>query len=129
MNRLRLNLHQSNYPESMPSPPRNLDRTTDKDSEKLTTVYLLNVKCLTAKIQKICIRTIFRSGTILRKYLFRVKPPTEYNITKNWVYSFLCSCGKIGKGDTCRQLKVKLEEHGKTVCRGEIEKSGIADHI
>ena len=33
------------------------------------------------------------------------------------------------KGETGHPLKVSLEEHRKTVVRGEIEKSGMADHI
>ena len=69
------------------------------------------------------------SGSTLRRYLFRVKPPTEFNMTKNCVYSIPCSCGKIYKGETGRPLKVRLEEHRKAIVRGEIEKSGMADHI
>ena len=41
----------------------------------------------------------------------------------------LVVCGKIYKGETGRPLKVRLEEHRKAVVRGEIEKSGMADHI
>ena len=91
------------------------------------------VKGLAERIQKICspydIRTVFTSGSTLGRYRYRVKPPTEFNMTKNCVYSIPCSCGKIYKGDTDRPLKVRLEEHRKAVVRGEIEKSGIADHI
>ena len=50
-------------------------------------------------------------------------------MTKNSVYSIPCSCDKIYKGETGRPQKVRLEEHGKSVVRGEIEKSGMADHI
>ena len=50
-------------------------------------------------------------------------------MTKNWAYSIPCSCGKIYKGETGSPLKVRLEEHLKVVVRGEIEKSGMADHI
>ena len=50
-------------------------------------------------------------------------------MTKNCVYSIPCSCGKVYKGETGRPLKVRLDEHGKAVVRGEIEKSGMADHI
>ena len=39
------------------------------------------------------------------------------------------SCGQRFKGETGRPLKLRLEEHRKAVVRGEIEKSGIADHI
>ena len=67
------------------------------------------------------IRTVFTSGSTLRRYLFRVKPPTEFNMTKNCVYSIPCSCGKMYKGETGRPLKVRLEEHRKAIVRGEIE--------
>ena len=91
------------------------------------------VKGLAERIKKICspydIRTVFTSGSTFRRYLFRVKPPTEFNMTKNCVYSIPCSCGKIYKGETGRPLKVRLEEHRKAIVRGEIEKSGMADHI
>ena len=67
---LRDNLHYNIYPESITSAPRNLDRTTENITRKLTTVCLPYVKGLAEKIQKICnsydIKTIFRSGSILR---------------------------------------------------------------
>ena len=103
------------------------------NTQKLTTVWLPYVKGLAERIKKICspydIRTEFTSGSTLRGYLFRVKPPTEFNMTKNCVYSIPCSCGKIYKGETGRPLKVRLEEHRKAIVREEIEKSGMADHI
>ena len=48
---------------------------------------------------------------------------------KNCVYAIPFSCGKIYKGETGHPLKVRPEEHQKAVVRGEIEKSGMADHI
>ena len=42
------------------------------------------------------------------------------------VYKFVY---KVYKGKTCHPLNVRLEEHWKVVVWGEIEKSGIADHI
>ena len=105
----------------------------EDNTRKLTTVCLPYVKGLAERIQKICspydIRTEFTSGSTLRRYLFRVKPPTEFNMTSNCVYSIPCSCGKIYKSETGRPLKVRLEEHWKAVVRGVIEKSGMADHI
>ena len=130
---LRHNLHHNNYPEHITSASRNLDRGIEDNSWKLTTVCLPYVKRLVERIQKICspydIRTIFTNGSTLWMYLFRVKPPTEFNMTKNSVYFIPCSCGKIYKGETGCPLKVWLEEHWKAVVRGEIEKSGMADHI
>ena len=130
---LRHNLHRNNYPELITSTPRNLDRRIEDNTRKLTTVCLPYVKGLAERIQKMCspydIRTVFTSSSTLRRYLFRVKPPTEFNMIKNCVYSIPCSCGKIYKGETGRALKVRLEEHRKAVVRGEIEKSGMVDHI
>ena len=129
---LRHNFYCNNYPECITSAPRNLDRRIEGNTRKLTPVCLPSVKGLAKRIQKICssydIRTVFTSGSTLRRYLFRVKPPTEFNMTKNCVYSIPCSCGKIYKGKTGHPLKVRLEDHQKAVIRGEIEKSGMADH-
>ena len=130
---LRHNLHSNDYQERITSAPRNLDWRMGDNSRKLTTVCLPYVKGLAERIQKICspydIRAVFTSGSTLRRYLFRVKPPTKFNMTKNCVYSIPCSCGKIYKGETGRPIKVRLEEHRKAVVQGEIEKSGMADHI
>ena len=130
---LRHNLHRNNYPESISSAPRNLDWRIEDNTRKLTTLCLLYIKGLAKRIQKLCslydISTVFTRGSTLRRYIFRVKPPTEFNMIKNCVYSVHCSCGKIYKGETGHPLKVRLEEHRKAVVRGEIEKSGKADHI
>ena len=72
---------------------------------------------------------IFTSGSTLQRYLLRVKPPKEFNMITKCVYSIPCSYGKVYKDETCRPLKIRLEEHRKAVVRGEIEKSGMADHI
>ena len=133
MDSLKETLCRNNYPESITSATINLDHKTEEDTRKLTTVCLPYVRGLTEKIQKICnpydIGTTFGSESTLRRHLLRVKPPTEYHMTKNCVYSISCSCGKIYKGETCRPLKVRLEEHRKAVVRGEIEKSSMGDHI
>ena len=130
---LRLNLCCNNYPGRIRAAPRNLDRRIEDNTRKLTTVCLPYVKRIAESIQKICspcdIRTVFTSVSTLRRYVFRVKPPTEFSMTKNCVYSIACSCGKIYKGETGHPLKVKLEEHRKAVVRGEIERSGVAHHI
>ena len=130
---LRYNLHRNNYSERITSAPRNLDRKIEYNTRKLTTACLLYVEGLAERIQKVCsqydIRRVFTCGSTLRRYLFRVKPPTEFNMTKNCIYSIPCSCGKIYKGETGHPLKIRLEEHRKAVEWGEIEKSGMADHI
>ena len=130
---LRHNIHRNNYSEHIRSAPRNLGWRIEDNTRKLATVCLPYVKGLAERIQNICspyyIRTVFTSGSTHRRYLFRVKPPMEFNMIKNCVYSTPCSCGKIYKGEIGCPLKVRLEEHRKAVIQGEIEKSGIADHI
>ena len=130
---LRRNRHRNNNPECITSAPRNLDRRKEDNTRKLTTVCLLYVKGLVERVQKICspydIRTIFTRGSTLRRYLFQVQLPTEFNMIKNCVYSIPNSCGKMYKCKTGRPLKIWLEEHQKTIVRGEIEKSGIPDDI
>ena len=127
MIRLRHNLHRKNHPERITSAPRNLDGRIADNTRKPTSVSLPYVKEQAERIQKICspydIRTIFTSGSTLRRYLFRVKRTTEFKMIKNCVYSIPCNCGKIYKGETGRPLKVRLEH------RCAIEKSGMADHI
>ena len=112
MTSLRHNLHRNDYAERITS-----DRGIENNTRKLTTVCLLYVKGLAERTQKVCsphdIRTIFTSGSTHRRYLFRVKPPTEFNMIKNCVYSIPCSCGKIYKGETGLPLKVRLEERRK----------------
>ena len=116
---LRYNLHHNNYPEHITLAPRNLNRRIEDNTQKLTMVCLPYVKGLTERIQKICsphyIRTIFTSGSTLWRYLFWIKPPMEFNMIKNCVYSIPCSCGKIYKRETGHPLKVRLEEHQKAV--------------
>ena len=125
--------HRIIYPERITSAPRNLNWRIEDNTRKLTTVFLPGVKGLSEKVQKIFssydIWTIFTSGSTLRRYFFRVKPPTEFNMIKNCVYSIPCSSGKIYKGETGPPLKVRLEEHRKAVVRSDIEKSGKADNI
>ena len=115
---LRHNLYCNNYPECITSAPRNLDRRIEDDTRKLTTVCLPYNKGFAERIQRIYspydIRTIFTGGSILRRYLFRVKPPTEFNLIKNCVYFIPCSCGKVYKGETCHPLKIRLEENSST---------------
>ena len=116
---LRHNLHCSNYPERITSAPRNLCRRIEDNARKLITVYLLYVKGLAERIQKICslydIRTVFTSGSTLQRYLFWVKPPREFNMIKNCVYSIPCSCGKIYKGETGRpQSKARGTSEGSS---------------
>ena len=130
---LKHNLHRINYLERITPAPGHLDRKIKNKSRKLTKVCLPYVKRLAERIQRICspydIRTIFRRGSTLLRYLFRVKSPIEFNTIKNCGPYISCSCCKVYKGKTCRSLDIRLEEHRKAVVRGKIEKSGIADHI
>ena len=47
----------------------------------------------------------------------------------SYVYSTSCSLGKAYKSETCRSLKLGLEEDQKAVTRDEIETLVMVDHI
>ena len=129
----RCNLHHNNYPECIALAPRNLDWRIEDNTWKFTTKYLPYMKGLAERIQSICrpydIRTIFTNGSTPWRYLFCVKPPTEFNIINNCMYFIHYSGGRTYKGKICRPLKIMLQEHQKAVIWGKIEKSGMAEHI
>ena len=76
----RHNLQGNNYTERITLASRNLDRGIEDDTRKLTIVCLANVKGLVERIKRTCspydIKTIFTSDSTLKRYLFRVSPPT-----------------------------------------------------
>lgn len=51
------------------------------------------------------------------------------NTEEDCVYTILYSYGKENKGETSHLLQIRLEEHRRAVLRGDIIKSGIADHV
>ena len=89
--RLRHNLHCNNYPERITSAPRDLHQSREHNTQNLTTICLPYINGVAERIKKICcpydIRTVFTSGSTLRRYIFRIKPPTEFNMIKNCVFS------------------------------------------
>ena len=104
----------------------------DQAEKPAATVSLPYTKGLSEKIRRICkkynIRTTFKSNNTLRRQLCKVKPPTSAKDTKNCIYNIPCSCGQSYTGETGRPLAVRLQEHRKATVRGEVEKSGMAEH-
>ena len=49
-------------------------------------------------------------------------------MTKKSVNFPSCSCDKVYEEETGFRLKVRLKEHRKAVCRGEVEKTSKNDH-
>jgi predicted GIY-YIG superfamily endonuclease len=134
MRTINENLQSNGYPQNIIETTRERRVTQeDDDNNKPTTVCLPYVKNVSEKIQKICIpyniRVVFQSRSTLRSYISHTKPSTEITNIKNCVYSIHCTCGFFYLGETCRPLKVRVEEHRKAVCKGETSKSGIADHV
>ena len=71
----------------------------------------------------------FRFLKTFWRYLFRVKPQIEFNMTKNCVYSISCSSSKVYKGETYHPLRVGLEEQRKAIVQDEIGMLRMVDHI
>ena len=68
---------------------------------------------------KICFKTI----TLEKVILPRLKPYKPLLLTPNTVYLFTCTCSATYIGHTSRILKVRIQEHGRC------EESHIYDHI
>ena len=66
---------------------------------------------------------------VVRHFEISLPSQAPKRITKYCMYSISCSCGKVYKGGACRPLKVRLKENRKAICRGQVEKLDIADHI
>ena len=99
MKSLRDNLNR-NCPKSVRSAPRNLDRMTesnDRNNIRNPSQSVCPISKVWPKIQMVscpyCIKIIFRGGTTLRKCLFRVLSPTEYNKTKKLSNHWPSTCG------------------------------------
>ena len=117
INSLRDNLYRNNYPENITSTTRNLDRTTENQTRKLSTLCLLS-KVLLKRFKRYVHKISGQYSGVARthrKYLFQVKPPTEYNMTMNCIYAIPFSSGKVYKGETFCSLKVGLDKHRKAV--------------
>ena len=101
--RLKDNRHLNNYPESITSTPRNLDRTTENNSQKLTKVFLPYVK-EKKRFKRYVVYMIYGQYSWVERLfenITSVKPPTVYNMNKNYMYSIQWSCVKVYKGKTC----------------------------
>ena len=115
MRTINENLQSNGYPKNIIETTRERRVTEeDDDNNKPTTVCLPYVKNVSEKIQKICIpyniRVVFQSRSTLRSYISHTKPSTEITNIKNCEYSIHCTCGFFYLGETCRPLKVRVEE-------------------
>lgn len=50
-------------------------------------------------------------------------------LTKKCIYNILCMSGKVDKGQISYLLKVRFNWQKKTITKGKIEKSSLAEHV
>ena len=75
------------------------------------------------------ITTSFTPRSTLKESLTHLKDPIPPAEQSGVVYSISCACCDHHYiGETGRNLKTREEEHRTNVKKGEIEKSGIAEH-
>ena len=128
-------LQRNGYPKSFIErrSKTKADNNTLQAEAPITTVSLPYNRGLSEKIRRICakykIRTTFRSTTTLRGQLCKVKPHSATGDTKSCIYNIPCTCGRSYTGETGRPLSVRLEEHKKATIRGDVDKSGVAEHV
>jgi len=106
------------------------DNTTVQEKPKL--LYLPYVRRTSEHIQRVCkqigVKTVFKSGGTLRRFLMKVKDPRPPLLKKGVVYRVPCmDCNMSYIGETGRNLKKRLVEHKAAVKRGDT-KNGIAVH-
>ncbi|XP_050299707.1 uncharacterized protein LOC126738416 [Anthonomus grandis grandis] len=127
-------LQQNGYPKKLIS--RTIQRTRPNQirDEATTTTRLLPIPYIrgtSEQIRRIAskynIRTAFRSSTTIRSVVSKTKPDGMVD-TKNCVYRIPCECGDSYIGETKRPLEIRAKEHRSWTQRGEVSKSGIAEH-
>jgi hypothetical protein len=129
-------LGQNKYPQQLINNIKN-KRTRNKDkiredTKTVGTLALPYVPRLSEKISKIAkkvnVRTVFSAKDILRARLVKLKPDSDRPKT-DVIYKIPCECGKSYIGETGRTLETRLNEHKRTVSKGDPNTSKLMEHI
>ena len=133
MKHLRTVLSENGYPTGLVKPTQKKNKDPEEDEEKpLTTAVIPYSQGLSEQIRRVLrmynIRTAFRSGTSLGKFLTRVKDPVPLEDRPGAIYKISCLCGDSYIGETGRTTNKRVKEH-KAACRlAHFEKSAVAEH-
>ena len=124
------------YPEEMTrkSLHRHKSRrpTQTEEDGKIDTICLPYIQGLSEDVERavrdLNIRAVFKTTLTLRRYLTKVKTPTDPNNTKGVVYMIPCECGRVYVGETGRTLKQRITEHKRAVKNAD-SNNGLAVHV
>lgn len=87
----------------------------ERKEEPLNTISLQYVPKISEQIkrvlEKVNIRTTFKSGTTMKSILMDVKPNNDLQREKAWVYAIECECEGVYVGETKRPVSVRIKEH------------------
>ena len=116
MTRKSLHRHKSRRPTQ-----------TEEEDGKIDTICLPYIQGLSEDVERavrdLNIRAVFKTTLTLRRYLTKVKTPTDPNNTKGVVYMIPCECGRVYVGETGRTLKQRIVMSNEpvamalTICR------------
>ena len=106
------------------------DEERNEEKEKKKTLFCLCER-ISEKIISLCrnigVRTAFTSKSTLRNLLTHVKPKIPPENRVGVIYLIPCECGAVYSGETGRNIKIRLQEHIRTVNKGD-ENNAIACH-
>ena len=121
MTRKSLHRHKSRRPTQ-----------TEEEDGKIDTICLPYIQGLSEDVERavrdLNIRAVFKTTLTLRRYLTKVKTPTDPNNTKGVVYMIPCECGRVYVGETGRTLKQRITEHKRAVKNAD-SNNGLAVHV
>ena len=130
---LRHNLYRNNYPEPLISAPRNRDWRIEDITRKFTTVCVPYVKGLSEGSKRYVLHMTSGQYSQVVQLSGDISSVSSHQLNSTWPGTvFTPSPASVVKYTKVRQVahkKARQKEHRKTIVRGEIEKSGIADHI
>jgi hypothetical protein len=129
-------LIKNNYPKKLITAIKE-KRERNKDKEKLekkpvANIILPYVPRLGEKIKNIAskfdIRVVFSSKDTLRSNLVNFRPNKVKGTQKEVIYKIPCECGRSYIGETGRTFDVRLNEHKRSLKKGDPDISKLCEH-
>ena len=124
------------YPEEMTrkalvSREQKRGSQTEED-KRMDKLYIPYIRGLSENVEKALkdleVGTVFKTNLTLRRYLTKVKTPSDPVTTKGVVYRIPCECGRVYVGETGRTLKQRITEHKRAV-KNVDSNNGMAVHV
>jgi uncharacterized FlaG/YvyC family protein len=100
------------------------------DRYVITSLYVPGVSDeLRRQLRRLGVKLVFKRGQTLGSMICNVKERRTADMQKGVIYKIPCKhCQECYIGETCRHWGTRKAEHQGHVRRGEVDKSGVANH-